>query len=415
MLLSGNSAHIAETDATEKQTAETAPSAPKKDPDRFYCPYPGCNRSFAELWRLKVHYRAAPDVRGSGKERGHGAELESCPKCGAELKPGRHHVGCAAGKHAAAQQEKRRSLKGRKRGGCKETQPPAVAPSNDASLQLEGVSNQPTTAVGVPVSWLPLDFDQFFAPMQRHHHLDVGPAQLLPEHNSVYSWVYGNHGELPIMAMAQVGDDTDSDIDFLKYFNEINEMDPSFDAGFQPIKEELPAGVGLPGDPFVPFEVDPYSDGLDQYLHSLLEGEEEEMSEITGKKRERRTSLEQRTEQRNGKEQDRRRSICRGTAEPKKHLVKSEIKADSDLAAGFNVMPHFLRDRVDVPAFDPGINATLPMEVPLDLTNVGDSLMPYSIERGSEIGMLVQDMVGFDLHHNEGSSNAHKTEDKHET
>jgi hypothetical protein len=30
--------------------------------------YHGCNRSFAELWRLKVHYRAPPDVRGSGKE-----------------------------------------------------------------------------------------------------------------------------------------------------------------------------------------------------------------------------------------------------------------------------------------------------------------------------------------------------------
>lgn len=27
----------------------------------------GCNRSFAELWRLKVHYRAPPDIRGSGK------------------------------------------------------------------------------------------------------------------------------------------------------------------------------------------------------------------------------------------------------------------------------------------------------------------------------------------------------------
>lgn len=25
--------------------------------DRFYCPFPGCRRSFAELWRLKVHYR----------------------------------------------------------------------------------------------------------------------------------------------------------------------------------------------------------------------------------------------------------------------------------------------------------------------------------------------------------------------
>ena len=40
--------------------------------DRYYCPFPGCTRSFAELWRLKVHYRAPPDVRGSGKERGHG-------------------------------------------------------------------------------------------------------------------------------------------------------------------------------------------------------------------------------------------------------------------------------------------------------------------------------------------------------
>lgn len=25
--------------------------------ERYYCPYPNCKRSFAELWRLKVHYR----------------------------------------------------------------------------------------------------------------------------------------------------------------------------------------------------------------------------------------------------------------------------------------------------------------------------------------------------------------------
>jgi hypothetical protein len=60
--------------------------------------HPGCNRSFAELWRLKVHYRAPPDVRGSGKERGHGTELAFCPKCQKDLKPGKHHVGCSAGK-----------------------------------------------------------------------------------------------------------------------------------------------------------------------------------------------------------------------------------------------------------------------------------------------------------------------------
>jgi hypothetical protein len=77
------------------------------DPDRFYCPHPGCNRSFAELWRLKVHYRAPPDVRGSGKERGHGTELAFCPKCGKDLRPGKHHVGCAAGKSAPRQAAKR--------------------------------------------------------------------------------------------------------------------------------------------------------------------------------------------------------------------------------------------------------------------------------------------------------------------
>lgn len=106
------------------------------DDNRFFCPFPGCTRSFAELWRLKVHFRcvfcalyfnicsrkarqisisclelrdceplylpfisrAPPDVRGSGRERGHGTELASCPRCAAILRPGKHHVGCAAGK-----------------------------------------------------------------------------------------------------------------------------------------------------------------------------------------------------------------------------------------------------------------------------------------------------------------------------
>lgn len=81
------------------------------DEERFYCPFPGCSRSFAELWRLKVHYRAAPDVRGSGKERGHGAELKACPKCGTELKPGRHHVGCVAGKKRARRKATGRASK----------------------------------------------------------------------------------------------------------------------------------------------------------------------------------------------------------------------------------------------------------------------------------------------------------------
>ena len=55
-----------------------------------------------------MHFRAPPDVRGSGKERGHGTELKFCPKCGKELKPGKHHVGCAAGKSAPRQAAKRR-------------------------------------------------------------------------------------------------------------------------------------------------------------------------------------------------------------------------------------------------------------------------------------------------------------------
>lgn len=79
--------------------------------DRYFCPYPGCKRSFAELWRLKVHYRAPPDIRGSGKERGHGTELTHCPKCGKGLKPGKHHVGCSGGK-AGSRQSKRAKLAG---------------------------------------------------------------------------------------------------------------------------------------------------------------------------------------------------------------------------------------------------------------------------------------------------------------
>lgn len=91
--------HAAET--------KNAAAAQQRAEDRFYCPYPGCNRSFAELWRLKVHYRAPPDIRGSGKERGHGTELTHCPKCGKTLKPGKHHVGCSGGKTAPRQANKR--------------------------------------------------------------------------------------------------------------------------------------------------------------------------------------------------------------------------------------------------------------------------------------------------------------------
>jgi hypothetical protein len=45
-----------------------------------------------------VHYRAPPNERGSGKERGHGVELPVCPACGEELEPGKHHNRCKAGR-----------------------------------------------------------------------------------------------------------------------------------------------------------------------------------------------------------------------------------------------------------------------------------------------------------------------------
>lgn len=44
---------------SEKPAISPAAAQGDGEPDdgRFYCPFPGCKRSFAELWRLKVHYR----------------------------------------------------------------------------------------------------------------------------------------------------------------------------------------------------------------------------------------------------------------------------------------------------------------------------------------------------------------------
>lgn len=244
--------------------------------------------------------------------------------------------------------------------------------------RMDGVPGQSSTAWGVPVSWLPLDFDQFFQPMDRQH-VDAGHVQMVPEQDSVYSWVYGQHGELPIMAMAQVGDETDSDLDLLKYFNEASQLDASVHHGLQPVKEEFPLQT-LTGD-LMPLEVQQYSDGLDQFLSRIPDDNEEELTDITGKKRERRSSLEQRTEQRNGKEQNRRGSILRRD-QPLKQ-IKSEIKAEGEKDVGHNMMSHYLRERVEVAAFDPGIaTANLPTEVPVNLDLLGDSILPYSVERG---------------------------------
>lgn len=45
-----------------------------------------------------MHYRAPPNERGSGKERGHGVELPICPACGETLQPKTHHNRCRAGR-----------------------------------------------------------------------------------------------------------------------------------------------------------------------------------------------------------------------------------------------------------------------------------------------------------------------------
>lgn len=61
---------------------------------QYCCPWPGCRRSFPELWRLRQHFRAPTTSCGSGKGLGHSTELKICPKCGGKFKPGRHHVKC---------------------------------------------------------------------------------------------------------------------------------------------------------------------------------------------------------------------------------------------------------------------------------------------------------------------------------
>lgn len=37
-----------------KNQRQSAAGKLERNPERFYCPYPNCTRSFAELWRLKV-------------------------------------------------------------------------------------------------------------------------------------------------------------------------------------------------------------------------------------------------------------------------------------------------------------------------------------------------------------------------
>ncbi|GAB4816628.1 hypothetical protein N2152v2_003674 [Parachlorella kessleri] len=142
------------------------------DPDR------GCKRSFAELWRLKVHYRAPPNVRGSGMERGHGTELKWCPKCGKSLMPGQHHVGCSAG-HAAPRQAAKRQRQVVARTGSEPSLDAAGDPRNLASSCSVGPSGMSLPIVGMlPPSGPPLPATPTWQhpPPQLAH----GGHQLLP-------------------------------------------------------------------------------------------------------------------------------------------------------------------------------------------------------------------------------------------
>ncbi|GMH33224.1 hypothetical protein BSKO_01058 [Bryopsis sp. KO-2023] len=216
------------------------------DSNRFYCPYPGCTRSFAELWRLKVHYRAAPDVRGSGKERGHGSELKACPKCGAELKPGRHHVGCVAGRSVSRPKARKRSSKtspSRTRGRVTEdderdedeedcsyksdeefatrrrrSKRRIESASEPSSTQGQTIMGHPGgTAMGVPAQWVPMDFSLFGNPVDRPNNLAIPAAALRPTmDDSIFNLIYCNQGACPVMATAHMSQQSDlnSSLDF---------------------------------------------------------------------------------------------------------------------------------------------------------------------------------------------------------
>lgn len=55
------------------QAEKAAKAGQARNPERFYCPFPGCNRSFAELWRLKVS-------EGGGDASGPADILDACAR-----------------------------------------------------------------------------------------------------------------------------------------------------------------------------------------------------------------------------------------------------------------------------------------------------------------------------------------------
>ena len=237
-----------------------------------------------------------------------------------------------------------------------------------------GRPDSSSTVLGVPVSWMALDFDQFFLPVQRPQ-TGLFRQDLTPELDSFDSLIYGNHGELPTMAMAQVGLDSDFSVDFGKFFTDADQLD-SLDPGLLPVKEEI-VPTGLMSDGFYTQE-DPFSDGLEKYLNHVPEAEEE-MTDIIGKKRERRTSLEQRLERRHGKEQN------RGHSQHIKNeslALQRESRTSNQLKSSHLAHGQYLAQGLEMTGYDGHMSvADLPTEMRMEVDRTNDSLLPYSVHR----------------------------------
>jgi len=215
-----------------------------------------------------------------------------------------------------------------------------------------------------------MDFDQFFYPMQREY-TEVDP---MPDADSAYSLVYGNHGGYPTMAMAQVG--MDSDFDFGQFFK----MDPSMEELQTITEDHMPSAVH--GGFLIPPEVDPLTEELNRILNEIPSfDEEEEMTDITGKKRDRRSSLDMRMDQRNGIEQNRIQEMPY-PAQPNADEVKIKAESATDAAS------HFLSDER---------RRALPMDMSMGQDDFGDTFHGFQDE-GNHVRNLVKDMVEFDIH-----------------
>lgn len=158
--------------------ADSAPMAPEEasgsevtavPPPTFACPYPGCRRSFSELWRLRKHHRA-PDLPGMG-QRGHDSELTHCPRCMEPLKPNTAHIGCSGGLAAPMQAAKRkRYSQARERykmRRCQSASPASPASTMPTAVLVDRAASDATAAM------LP-DFFGHLTPLQ-HDPLDFTP------------------------------------------------------------------------------------------------------------------------------------------------------------------------------------------------------------------------------------------------